>query len=254
MPRASAAGVDNPSDPQQGFMARMSVILTDAPFRKLLTAVLIIGIGSGMWNSTIILFLTYWAKLKTQAPTLIFIYLLFACVGTCVWVRLSKSISKHGAMVVAGFGTALGATGLYFAEPGQFWEYAAVYGFMGVMAPSIQILVTSIIADLVEIDARNTGIERAGLFFSFWSLFKKAADAIGIGVALNTLAWLGFRTEGVNSETGLQALMAFVVIAPQLMIVLGVLVVRNFPINASVTELAAIPGDDLVPRSDAKTG
>jgi GPH family glycoside/pentoside/hexuronide:cation symporter len=47
-------------------------------------------------------------------------------------------------------------------------------------------------ADAVDIDSARTGEQRAGLYFSFWGLLKKAAAAGGSAIALIAVAFVGF--------------------------------------------------------------
>lgn len=47
-------------------------------------------------------------------------------------------------------------------------------------------------ADVVDIDTATTGEQRAGTYFSIWSMVRKAAYALGVTIGLSLAVYFGF--------------------------------------------------------------
>jgi Na+/melibiose symporter-like transporter len=88
-------------------------------------------------------------------------------------------------------------------------------------------------ADVVDLDAVESGEDRAGLFFATWSLAVKFIAAVGQGLAFTTLAWIGFDAKGSNGADEIFGLRVFYSGGPMVLYVIAMLIVWRYPITAS---------------------
>ena len=88
-------------------------------------------------------------------------------------------------------------------------------------------------ADVIDLDAIESGEDRAGLFFAAWSLAVKFIAAVGQGLAFTTLAWIGFHAKGVNGPDEIFGLRVFYSAGPMLLYLTALLIVWKYPITAT---------------------
>ena len=88
-------------------------------------------------------------------------------------------------------------------------------------------------ADVVDLDAIESGEDRAGLFFAAWSLAVKFIAAIGQGAAFTALAWIGFNAKGDNGPDEIFSLRVFYSAGPMVLYVIALLIVWRYPITAA---------------------
>ncbi|MEO0993751.1 MAG: MFS transporter, partial [Pseudomonadota bacterium] len=91
-------------------------------------------------------------------------------------------------------------------------------------------------ADVVEIDSRATGAERAGLFFAIWQVATKAALALSSGLALLVLAGAGFEATGSNDGAALWTLALLYAGAPIVLKLIAVTLMWGFPLDRAALE------------------
>ncbi|MEV0378530.1 MFS transporter [Nonomuraea sp. NPDC050643] len=96
-----------------------------------------------------------------------------------LWVRLSKRFDKRGAMMLAAllFG---GGTAAAMATP----VFGAVYAhvtilLVGVGIAGVQLLLFSMLADVIAVDAAKTGKRRAGVLTGLWTAIESGVSSFG---------------------------------------------------------------------------
>jgi Na+/melibiose symporter-like transporter len=103
----------------------------------------------------------------------------------------------------------------------------------GLGSGALTALPASMKADVIDLDAIESGEDRAGLFFAAWSLAVKLITALGQFIALGSLALIGFQTDGVNSPEKLLGLRVFYSAGPVFLYLTGLLLVWKYPITSS---------------------
>ena len=95
--------------------------------------------------------------------------------------------------------------------------------FKGSAVGALLAIPAAMAADAVDIDSARTGEQRAGLYFSFWGMLKKGANALGGAIGLTAVAFFGFdaladpdlaRTAEGNSSSSLIMLAVLYSIVP----------------------------------------
>jgi Na+/melibiose symporter-like transporter len=102
----------------------------------------------------------------------------------------------------------------------------------GIASGALTALPASMKADVVDLDAIESGEDRAGLFFAAWSLAVKFISAVGQGLAFATLAFIGFHAKGDNGPDEIFGLRVFYSAGPMLLYLIAVIIVRGYPITS----------------------
>jgi len=108
-----------------------------------------------------------------------------------------------------------------------------ILALSGIGSGALSALPASMKADVVDLDAVESGEDRAGLFFAAWSLAVKFIAAVGQGLAFTTLAWIGFEAKGDNGPDEILGLRVFYSGGPMVLYVIAMLIVWRYPITAS---------------------
>lgn len=158
-----------------------------------------------------------------------------AIVMLSVWSAISHRLGKK-AVYYAGMTIWIVAQiGLMFLQPGQIgWMYGlAVLAGFGV---SVAYLIPwSMLPDVIELDALQTGQRREGIFYSFMVFLQKIGLAIGqlvIGVALQAAGFSGSATE--QPASALLAIRAAIGPIPAVFLVCGMIIAYFYPITREV--------------------
>ena len=80
---------------------------------------------------------------------------------------------------------------------------------IGIGGGNNQVVPTSMKADVIDLDAIESGEDRAGLFFAAWSTATKIVVALGVGISMPALGYLGFDPTVVNDAENLLSLRAW---------------------------------------------
>jgi len=115
---------------------------------------------------------------------------------------------------------------------GDIVAMVAILALSGIGSGALTALPASMKADVVDLDALESGEDRAGLFFAAWSLAVKFIAAFGQGLAFTTLAWIGFDAQGVNGPDEILGLRLFYSGGPMVLYAVAMLLVWRYPITA----------------------
>ncbi|MBL8539236.1 MAG: MFS transporter, partial [Betaproteobacteria bacterium] len=175
-----------------GVFAGMIEPLANGRFRALLLVFVLNGIAASI-PATLVLF---YIDDVLQRPDLggAFLALYFACgaLGMPVWVRLAALIGKKRAWLV---GMLLSVVGFFWAfalGPGDAAAFAAVCALSGLGLGADLALPPSLLADVIDHDARGAEARAQGAYFGLWNLVTKLNLALAAGIALPLLALLGY--------------------------------------------------------------
>jgi Na+/melibiose symporter-like transporter len=168
-----------------------------------------------------------------SGPKLLLIYYPTVTLGIVLWGALARRIDKHRAWT-AGMLVMVGATSSYMlVGHGDLTLMVAILAISGIGSGALSALPASMKADVVDLDAVESGEDRAGLFFAAWSLAVKFIAAVGQGLAFTTLAWIGFHARGDNGPSEILGLRIFYSAGPMLLYLAALLIVWNYPITAA---------------------
>ena len=231
----------------KGIVTSWRELRGNTPFKRLLVAWFVNGLANGAPVSLFLFFVIHRLEAGEvtynlggpvpYAGACLLAYFGAAILGVPIWSWLAKRIGKHRAWVVGMIWTCVFfaiALGLGPGDTGLFLAVSVLTGFAFgadmALPPSIQ-------ADVIEMDAREHGSVRAGLFFALWLVATKAAIALSSGLVLITLGFAGFDAEILtNSDTALWTLTLLYAGFPIILKLIVAGVMWRFPLDRAVVE------------------
>lgn len=142
------------------------------------------------------------------------LYMLVSVAAVPAWVRISRHTGKHKAVALGLLGHGLFALAYLLPGPGDVELFIAVHLVSGFVYGGHSFLVRSMVADVTDADALQSGQQRAGLFYSLVTMTSKIGVALGIGIAYPVLDWIGFSPTGNNDQAALDGLRYMFVLTP----------------------------------------
>ena len=97
-------------------------------------------------------------------------------------------------------------------------------------------LPSAIQADVIDYDELLTGERREGQYIGLWSISKKLAAAIGIGVSLPILGLVGYVPNAEQPESVLLTLRILYALVPSMCNLIGLLIALAYPISSQLHE------------------
>jgi len=219
--------------PSVPWLATLVSLLANKPFRILCIGYVVLSIGAGITNSTLIFFISqYLGQPAIIGPTLL---ASFGCVllGVPFWVQVSRRIGKHRAAGISLLVAAL-LSGVLVMQlrAGDGWYFVALMALLGATSSAFLTLPLGIMGDVIDYDTLRSGEVRGGLYFGFWAFFQKISPAIAVGATLPFLEFVGFKPRDVNSAAALQALKYVYCLAPLPFYLIGAWMFLHFPLDA----------------------
>jgi Na+/melibiose symporter-like transporter len=202
-----------------------------SPFRRLLFAFLLNGLGNAIPATLFLLYVTHVLERPEIAGPMLFAYFVFSAISVPIWVRVSRRWGKHRSWCAAVLGSCVFFCAAPFLGAGDTAIYAAVVIGTGLMIGADLALPSAINGDLIEWDALENGQRRPGLFFALWGTASKLAYALAVGLIFPALDLVGFDATISNSVEDVR-LLALLYAAPSLLFKLvAVALMWNFPID-----------------------
>ena len=75
---------------------------------------------------------------------------------------------------------------------GKFLFFVILMCFKGSTVGAFYAVPASMAADVVDLDTTMSGEQRAGAYFSIWSMVRKMTYALGVTAATTLVVWAGF--------------------------------------------------------------
>ncbi|MEE4277037.1 MAG: MFS transporter [Halieaceae bacterium] len=213
-----------------------ALLIRPSPFRRLLLAFLLNGLGNAIPATLFLLYVTHVLERPGIAGLMLFLYFVCSAVSVPVWVTVSRRLGKHRTWSIAVIGSCLFFTVAPFLGPGDTLLYGAVVVGTGLMIGADLALPSAINGDLIEWDALHNGQRRPGLFFALWGTASKLAYALAVGLIFPALDGLGFDPTIINTPDDVRTL-AVLYAAPSLLFKLAaVALMWRFPIDEAEHE------------------
>ncbi|MCK6369763.1 MAG: MFS transporter [Gammaproteobacteria bacterium] len=153
------------------------------------------------------------------------------------WVKLSRRIGKHRALMFATLGFLVVALSWLLAEPGESAALFTLRAFLlGTFAAGKLLLGMTLLPDVTEYDALRTGLRREGLYAGSYSFVEKSAFALSPLVMTVILGLAGYQ-ESVNdafveqSERALMGIYLNIAIVPAICNLIAALVLTRYDLT-----------------------
>jgi len=241
LPAAVAAAVWRvPESPGRrmplGGLRGLRVLAENRPFRRLLAAYVLNGVANGLPASLFLFFVgtvvVPEGSARTASGVLLLTYFLTAVAALPAWLVAARRWGKHRVWCVAMLATCAVFVWVPAIPLGGFWPFLAVCLLTGATLGVDVALPAAMQADVIDVDAAETGGSRAGLYFALWGMASKLALALSAGLAYPLLDLAGFSASGPNDAGALWALALLYGVLPVAIKLAAVALMWDFPLDA----------------------
>lgn len=209
----------------------LALLVRPSPFRRLLAAFLLNGLGNAIPATLFLLYVTHVLEAPAVAGPMLFLYFICSAVSVPVWVSLSRRWGKHRSWSIAVVGSCVFFSVTPFLGSGDVMLYGLVVLGTGLMIGADLALPSAINGDLIEWDALENGQRRPGLFFALWGTASKLAYALAVGLIFPALDLAGFDATIRNLPADVRVL-AILYAAPSLVFkAAAIALMWNYPID-----------------------
>jgi GPH family glycoside/pentoside/hexuronide:cation symporter len=180
-----------PPKQRKGLWSGLRQVLRNRPFVILLVSYTVAAFGSNL-PATLILYYVEYVLQSQQADLFLALYFITGILFLPGWVRLARRLEKKRTWI-ASMAVNTGAfAGVFFLGPGDAWLYGILVFFSGIGFGATIAIPTAMQADVIDYDELITGERREGQYIGLWSITKKLAAALGVGLALTLLGASGY--------------------------------------------------------------
>jgi len=217
---------------ERSLLAGLAIVARNPAFKRMVGCVLFFVSGVAIQGTLHRLVLADVMLDEGRFPVMILCENLATLAAVPIWLRISVRFGKPQALMGAALWIALWSLPLAFLREGDTGMLVALVVLRGSSFASILFLANSIAADVVDVDTLESGEQRSGLFFAVWGMMIKLSLALGVvlGTALPAAAGYDPSVDVVEGEIQTR-LMAVYGLVPALLMTVGALCLRGFPIT-----------------------
>ncbi len=225
-----AAGALQPRQPID-WKGLWRALRRNGPLRCILL-VLFIGFSAETFRQTLTVFFAR-DVIGVKNLGLIYVYyFISAFVGVPAWRWFAKLSSKHHALC-AGMVIAIATNmGLYLLGPGDVTLFTTMFIIKGFCFGALDLLPAAMLADAADVDQAITRKSRVGLLFAVSGVVTNLGQAVGQGISLNALSWVGYQAAGANSEAALSSLRILYALVPSAVLALALVIGLRYGLTA----------------------
>ncbi len=214
-----------------GFWRSVTLIFRDRLLLRVLASDVAVTAGQSIRAGLIAFFCVSYMGLPQWASGLYLLQFVFGVAAGPIWLAIGRRLGKRETAIAGEIAQAAINIGLLAVFPDTLWLLLALAVAQGLTQGSGNLMLRAMVADVADAHELETGHNRTGLFFSVFSLATKAGPAIGIGLALPLLAWLGFQPRGHSAPAALEALKCVFALGPALAHVVSAALIWRFPLD-----------------------
>ncbi len=205
--------------------------VSNLPLRRLLLTDLLLGFQGGVNGTMHFFFIGIVLGLPQAASLMLVVIGVAGLVAAPIFVRVSYRIGKHRTLCLGALLSSVASLTHFFIPAGNFWLVFATFVLIGINIGARDMMIRSIMADVVDEDAVRTGRERGALFYSMLTLTAKLGAALAVGMVLPVLDWVGFDPAGENTEATITGVRMVVAATPTFALTAVAAIMWRFPLD-----------------------
>ncbi len=210
----------------------VSTMLTNRPFMILLVSYTVSAFGNNL-PATLILYYVEYVLQSHRADLFLLLYFVFGILFLPGWIKVSGKIGKKKSWILSMAVNTGAFIGVFFLGPGDEYIYGILVCLSGIGFGATLALPSAMQADVIDYDELISGKRREGQYVGLWSVFKKLAAALGVGIALAVLGVLGYEPRVEQSPQVLLSLRILYALVPCLCNLAALLIAIRYPISAA---------------------
>jgi GPH family glycoside/pentoside/hexuronide:cation symporter len=208
-------------------------LMRNRPFLILLTSYTVAAFGSNL-PATLILYYVEYVLDSQYSNLFLMIYFITGIIFLPAWIRLSKRFGKKAAWLLAMALNTGAFLGVFFLGPGDEEIYGILVFSSGIGFGATIAIPSAMQADVIDYDELLSGERREGQYVGVWSIARKLAAALGVGVALQILAASGYAPNSPQSEQVRFVLSVLYALVPCICNLVAFLIAMTYPITSEV--------------------
>jgi len=217
---------------RRGTVAGLRLVARNPAFRRMIGCVVFFVSGIAIQGTLHRLVLADVMADEARFPLMLLIENLATLAAVPLWLRISLATGKHRALAAAALWLAVFSVPLVFLREGDTTALIVFIAIRGSSFASILFLSNSIAADVIDLDTLASGEQRSGLYFAVWGMTTKLSLALGVLLGTALPAAFGYDPAAEGASPVVQArLMAIYGGVPALLMGIGVLFLRGFPVT-----------------------
>lgn len=215
------------------FWQGLRQVVRNRPFIILLVAYTISAIGNNL-PATLILYYVQYVLQSDLADLFLLIYFASGILFLPGWIKVSRKTGKKFAWL-ASMAINTGAfIGVFFLGPGDTIVYGVLVFVSGIGFGATLAIPSAIQADVIDYDELLTGERREGQYIGLWSIAKKLAAAVGVGIGLSALGLAGYRPNIEQSDQVVLTLRTLYALVPSICNIIAFGITLSYPISSGV--------------------
>ena len=226
--------INNRGTRSENITSILRFIFTNKPLLTLTSAHVCTGFGSGMWFTLLFIFVDAYLGLGQHFALVYAISFGLSIFTLRIWYQIAKTQGKQATWIIGMLLVTLGLIGTGFLSPEHTsWLellICMVLIFSGFA--SFNIMVPSLLSDIVDYGTWKFGKDRAGTYFSLYTFINKSVGALGGALGLAIAGWYGFDPAEVSHNDNIVFGLRFgVAWIPAVIILLSIIFISKIPIT-----------------------
>jgi GPH family glycoside/pentoside/hexuronide:cation symporter len=218
-----------------GWWRGLGTIRRNKPFGILLVSYTISAFGNNL-PATLILFYVQYVLRSEHADFFLLLYFVTGVLFLPGWIALSKALGKKWTWLSAIIINTGAFFGVFLLGPGDTTLYGILVFISGIGFGATVALPSAIQADVIDYDELLVGARREGLYIGIWSVTKKLAAALGVGVSLSILGLVGYEPNVEQTPSVVFTLRVLYALVPCICNAVAFFVLLPYPISKQVHE------------------
>ncbi len=228
---AAVGEKETPRPKHVPFKEAIAVLARNQPLRIVLICDFLGGVGGGLVASLFIFLAEDTLHLGAFSGILLLCYFVSGVVCIPFWIWIATKIGKHKATAASTAFSGITLPLILFVPEGNATIALIVWVVFGLNMAAGPFLYRSIMADVADHDAIETGQQRTGLFYSLLTMTNKIGAAFAIFIGFALLDMIGFVAGGENSADVLDQLRLIYVLPGVVVSAVIIVFIWRFPID-----------------------
>ncbi len=192
-------------------------------------------VGLSVFMGVAFIAMDSYLQIGDKLPVFIVTVTIVQIISVPIWERIIKKFGKHQVLAVSLIIQALIYPFIFLLEPGPdvFYSFLIIGAVASLFQTPGPIASSAMLGDIIDYDILKSGTNRAGTYYSIYSLIMKGGAAVGGSLGLFLLAAFNYDAKGgVNTPEAEFGLLFTMTIVPFLFLVVSGVMFWFFPLNA----------------------
>ncbi|GAK56535.1 major facilitator superfamily MFS_1 [Candidatus Vecturithrix granuli] len=218
-----------------GLLTGLRHVIRNKPFMILLISYTISAVGNNL-PATLILYYVEYVLQSSRADFFLLLYFVTGILFLPGWITLSRHVGKKMAWLSSMALNTGAFIGVFFLGPGDAAMYGVLVFLSGIGFGATVAIPSAIQADVIDYDELLSGERREGQYIGLWSISKKIAAALGVGIALSILGLVGYAPNVEQTSQVQLTLRILYSLAPSLCNMIAFFIALKYPITGKIHE------------------